>query len=130
MKISKQSLLDLFRFFPGKPAGKSVCFSRARLDEIRSQYIPIDARFSELRHEVDTLCRHLEEVLKHPGEYVLIQGDDIVGYYSSFSAAIGEGYKRRGLEETFMVKEVDELTRPPIRLPFGRIASLIEVDSN
>lgn len=42
---------------------------------------------------------------KHHGEYVLIHGDDISGYFSSFSDALHEGYQKFGLKP-FMVKEV------------------------
>ncbi len=78
-------------------------------------YIPIPTKeeAGELWQEVETLRRNLDEVLKHPGEFVLIKGDDIIGYYKDFKACMEEGY-RRFLNEVFMAQSVDAITNPII----------------
>lgn len=80
--------------------------------------LPSETESGVLRQEINTLRRNLEEVLKHPDKWVLIKGDDIVNYYESYSDALTDGYARFG-REIFMVKEIDELTRPPMRMPSG-----------
>jgi hypothetical protein len=100
-------------------------FSPARLEKIRS-HIPTEAESGKLRKEINTLRSHLEEILKHPGKHVLIHGDDIIGYFDSHSVAETKAYRRFGTEASFMVQEIDELTRPLVEFPFGRVASLAE----
>ena len=115
MKISQLVQHIFRRHLPGK----TLLFSRARLKEIKS-HIPSEAESGVLCREINTLRKNLKSVLQHPGEYVLIFEDGIVGYYKSYSDAINKGYGRFGLKQ-FMVHEVDELTRPPMRLPMGCI---------
>lgn len=78
-------------------------------------HIPNENEAGQLKQEVETLRKNVQEVLAHPGEWVLIQGDHIIGYFKSFADGIADGYKQFGLKQ-FMVQEIDALTRPPIQL--------------
>lgn len=51
------------------------------------------------------LLEDKERAHEHHGEYVLIHGEEICGYFSSFSDALHEGYEKFGLDP-FMVKQV------------------------
>ncbi len=77
-------------------------------------FIPNVPKSSVLYREIETLRKNLPEILAHPGEWVLIQGETVADFFKSYAAALEAGYKRFGLE-TFMVKGVDELTGPPLR---------------
>ena len=76
-------------------------------------HIPDENQAGQLRQEVATRRQNIDEILKHPGEWVLVQGDCIVGYHQTFTAGLEEGYKKFGVDKMFMVQEVDSLTRPP-----------------
>jgi hypothetical protein len=80
--------------------------------------IPLGEEAGPFAVECDTLRQHIDEVAKHPGEYVLVKGRQIVGYFKDFEAGLTEGYKRFGLG-WFMFQSIDALTAPPIRLPHG-----------
>ena len=51
------------------------------------------------------LLEDREHANEHHGEYVLIHGEEVCGYFSSYSDALHEGYDKFGLE-SFMVKQV------------------------
>jgi hypothetical protein len=94
--------------------------SHARLRKILT-HIPTEAESGDLWREINTLRRNIREILRHPHKYVLIHGDDVIDYFGDYPKALGEGYRRFGLDDQFMVHEVDSLTRPPIWLPPGVI---------
>jgi hypothetical protein len=79
-------------------------------------YVPGEAEVGMFREERETLQEHQEEVLKHPGKWILVKGEVIVGYYESESAALTEGFIRFGVDGSFLARAVDELTRPPERV--------------
>lgn len=58
-----------------------------------------------LETELATFDRHAAELAEHTGEYVLIHGEEIVGLYETYEAAITSGYLSFKLEP-FMVKQI------------------------
>lgn len=59
-----------------------------------------------LERELETYNRLLhKELAAENGRYALISGDDLLGVFDSYSDALTEGYKAKGLEP-FLVKKV------------------------
>jgi hypothetical protein len=58
-----------------------------------------------LEKELETYKKKLPELKAHEGKFVLIQGETVVDFYSSYDDALKEGYKRFGLTP-FLVKQV------------------------
>jgi hypothetical protein len=52
---------------------------------------------AEIAQEIATYRARLPELLAHEGEFVLIKGDQVIGFYSDQSEAIREGRSRFGL---------------------------------
>jgi hypothetical protein len=70
-----------------------------------------------LQRELDTFRRRLREFLQeHDGEYVLIKGDDVIGFWRNEDQAVAEG-DRRFLLQPFMVKKVQSYEKPVV-IPF------------
>ena len=67
----------------------------------------------EIEREVETLERDYDEIMKHVGEYVLIQGASVVGYFPTYGEAATEGYERFSLDN-FLVRPV-RLNETPVR---------------
>lgn len=60
----------------------------------------------ELDRETGIYKSHIEEWLKsHPGQFVLIKGDDVLGFFSSLNEAFALGTKQFGLDE-FFIKQI------------------------
>lgn len=60
------------------------------------------ATHNPLQQETQVYESHLAEWRNsHLGEYVLIKGDQIIGFYPDLSQAFDEGTKRFGLDEFF-----------------------------
>ena len=57
-----------------------------------------------LEAELETYRNNVEKWSEHMGEYVLIKGDEVSGFFSSYSDAVTSGYANFGLEP-FLVKE-------------------------
>lgn len=49
---------------------------------------------------------------EHHGQYTLIQGEDVVGFFSSFDDALREGY-RQFKPGSFLVKQVSTIEEVP-----------------
>ncbi len=45
------------------------------------------------------------------GKWVVIHGEDVLGFFDNANAALEAGYRRYGLDATFMVREVTEADR-------------------
>jgi hypothetical protein len=60
-----------------------------------------------LEREIETYKRHLPELLAHKGQYVTILGEEVVGIFPTFKAALEAGYERT-LTEAFLVREIQE----------------------
>jgi len=58
-----------------------------------------------LEKELETYSRKLPELKEHEGKFVLIQGDSIVDFFSTYEDAIKAGYQKFKLEP-FLVKQV------------------------
>lgn len=54
------------------------------------------------------------------GEFVLIKGEEVVGFYSRYADAVSAGYENFGLE-SFLVKQISVLEQshflPPLMTP-------------
>ena len=50
----------------------------------------------------------MEEWSEYAGKYVLIKGDEVFGFFSSYDDALNEGYKKFRLN-TFFVKQINAL---------------------
>ena len=59
-----------------------------------------------LEKELATYNEKLPELKEHEGKYVLINGDEIVGFFAAYEDAIQAGYQRFKLEP-FFVKQVN-----------------------
>lgn len=58
-----------------------------------------------LEAELATYRNNVENWSDHMGEHVLIRGDEVAGFFSSYGDAVKAGYKTFGLEP-FLVKRV------------------------
>ena len=58
-----------------------------------------------LEKEIETYKAKLPELKAHEGQYVLIQGDQVVDTFSSYDDALKAGYKQFGLTP-FLVKQI------------------------
>ena len=61
-----------------------------------------------LEQELATYQKTLDDWTEHEGRYVLINGDQVIGFFSSHDDAIREGYERFNLTP-FLVKRVSAL---------------------
>ena len=59
-----------------------------------------------LEKELATYEANLAKLKEQVGKFVLIHGDDIVDYFSSYDDAIKAGYQQFKLE-SFLVKEIN-----------------------
>lgn len=57
---------------------------------------------AELGEELATYQARLPELLAHEGEYVLIKGKEVVGFYETSQAAQNVGYRRLGMVPMFI----------------------------
>jgi hypothetical protein len=58
-----------------------------------------------LEKELETYQAKLANMREHEGKFVLIHGEDVVDYFSTYEDAIKAGYQRFKLEP-FLVKRV------------------------
>ena len=58
-----------------------------------------------LDHEMAVYKRSIKDWHDYVGQYVLIKGDEVCGFYASYEDALTAGYGRFGLEP-FFVKEI------------------------
>jgi len=63
-----------------------------------------------LEKEIETYKRKLPELATEDGKFVVIQGDAILGVYTTYEDALKVGYERCKLEP-FLVKKIDTLER-------------------
>ena len=61
-----------------------------------------------LETEISTYREHLKTWSNHQGQFVLIKGDQVVGFFSSYDDALRRGYEKFKLE-AFLVKAVSVL---------------------
>ena len=70
---------------------------------------------ARIAQEIATYKARLPELLEHEGEYVLIKGDEVIGFFKGSRAALREGYRRFGIVP-FLVKKVAAV-EPVIYIP-------------
>ena len=62
-----------------------------------------------LEKEISFFQTHLSEfAVDHTGQHVLIHGDEVVDFFSSYEDALKAGYNRFGLDP-FLVKQVQTI---------------------
>ena len=86
------------------------------LDYRRRKGLPMT---TGLQQEIATHERNKGEWSAHTGKFVLIKGDDVAGFYSTYEDAITEGYKRFQLNP-FLVKQVSMIERSCFVAPLAR----------
>ncbi len=65
-----------------------------------------------LREETRTYEAHVAQWTEHEGQFVLIHGSDVIGFYESYEEALTAGYERFGVA-AFFVREVRQ--QPPVQ---------------
>jgi hypothetical protein len=65
-----------------------------------------------LEREVQTYQCHLPGLLKHEGQYVVVQGETVAGIWPTFDQALEHGYDCFGLHEAFMVRKIERNPQP------------------
>ncbi len=70
---------------------------------------------AEIAQEIATYRSRLPELLAHEGEFVLIKGDQVIGFFGEASAAIREGRRRFGLVP-ILVKRITAI-EPVVYIP-------------
>ena len=104
-----------------RPAEPSQVDRAASRDELTINWRTFDPSTIEtegddtLIGELLTYKRNLDLLLEHEGEFVLIRGDEIVGYFKDMNAALDAGAERFG-EAPALIKEIAEIERV---LPWG-----------
>ena len=68
----------------------------------------------ELEKELETYRRELPHLLKQEGQFVVISGDEVLGAWPTYSAALTAGYQR--YEDHFMVKQIQAKEQPRVLL--------------
>lgn len=58
-----------------------------------------------LEKEIATYKRRLPELTQHEGKFVLISGEEVIDFFSTYEDAIKAGYQKFKLEP-FLVKQV------------------------
>ena len=58
-----------------------------------------------LEQELALFRKNINDWTEYEGQYVLIKGDEVIGFYSSYDDAITDGYTKFKLEP-FLVKGV------------------------
>lgn len=61
-----------------------------------------------LEKELKTYQEKLGELLEHQGKYVVICGDQVVGFFNDYEDALTAGYKSCGVDVEFLVKKVEQ----------------------
>lgn len=59
-----------------------------------------------LERELATYKAKLPELKGSEGKFVLIQGEDMVGTYTSYEDAINQGYVKFGASTPFLVRQI------------------------
>ncbi len=61
-----------------------------------------------LEQELATYQKNLKDWLEYEGKYVLIKGDMVCGFFSSYDDAVNDGYGKFKLD-SFLVKQINTL---------------------
>jgi hypothetical protein len=66
----------------------------------------------QLETEVATYKRLLPELLQHEGRHAVIAGTQLLGLWDTYGDALMGGYKQRGIDRPFMVKQIFRVEIP------------------
>ena len=61
-----------------------------------------------LKRELETYAREKARLLAEDGRFVVIQGDTVIGTYTTYEDALQVGYERCGLTD-FLVKKIESV---------------------
>ena len=62
-----------------------------------------------LQQEYDFFLTHLNEFMKtHLHEFVVIKGEQVIGFFDSYENSLRAGVTRFGSQTSFFIKEVQE----------------------
>lgn len=64
-----------------------------------------------LEKELQTYKKNLSNWKEHEGKFVLIQGENVDGFYGTYDEAIRQGYTKYGADGPFLVKQVNSLEK-------------------
>ena len=67
-------------------------------------------REASLKPELEVYQKNIHEWEGRDGEFVLIKGDDVQGFFSSYDDALTRAYELFGLE-SFFVKQISSIER-------------------
>lgn len=67
----------------------------------------------EFDRELATYLKHLMDLVQHEGRYVVVLGDEILGPFDTYEAALKGGYDRFGVV-AFLVQKVHRPEAEPI----------------
>lgn len=112
-------------------AGEKMMSSVHIGPKVKAMDTPQERRREEdrLAVELHFYAAHKQEFLKsHSGEYVVIQGTKVLGFFQSWEGAFRSGVKAFGVSDDFLVKQVLErdrvyfvfVTQPSCSLPSVR----------
>ena len=65
-------------------------------------------RDEELIEESRTYETHVSEWASHEGEFVLIRGSEVIGFFETYEEALSQGYQRFGLVPFFVKKVLQQ----------------------
>lgn len=82
--------------------------SRRRIMSSSPGKAPQPPGLEVLEREIRTSRAKLPELLQHEGKFVLILGDDVVDFFTSYEDALKQGYDKFGLGP-FLVKQVQRV---------------------
>ncbi|MBI4027874.1 MAG: hypothetical protein HY360_23010 [Verrucomicrobia bacterium] len=63
---------------------------------------------NELKKEMETYQRERFRLMQNKGNFVLIQGDRVLGIHAAYEDALAAGYRQCGLTP-FLVKQIQEM---------------------
>ena len=62
-----------------------------------------------LEKELETYKAKLSGLMAQEGKFVLIQGAEVIGTYTSYEDTIQEGYSKFGVRKPFLVKQIQAM---------------------
>lgn len=65
-----------------------------------------------LAKEYDTYKSRLPELVRDEGKFVLIRAEEVAGVYATYDEALMAGYKKFGIKQPFMVKQIASVETP------------------
>ncbi len=60
-----------------------------------------------LERETEYYTSHLSEFIDKSGKYIVIQGENVLGIYDTYTDALQAAYKELGTDATFLVRMIE-----------------------